>query len=116
MGQGTSRRVAGQGQPAAGRLVGHMEALGFPLRQEAILQTLTSDVVKSSEIEGGRLDQEQVRSSIARRLGMDVGGLKPMDRNVCPRRDKTTAVPPTMLSAVPVEETVQGFPLLAGTR
>lgn len=65
-----------------GRLIGHMEALGFSLQQEAVLQTLTSDVLKSSEIEGERLDPEQVRSSIARRLGMDVGALKPADRNV----------------------------------
>jgi Fic family protein len=59
-----------------------MEALGFPLRQEAVLQTLTADVLKSSEIEGEKLDAEQVRSSIARRLGMDIGALKPADRNV----------------------------------
>src|SRR5215510_3463052 len=65
-----------------GRLVGHMEALGFKLRQEATLQTLTTDVLKSSEIEGERLDAEQVRSSIARRLGMDIGALKPADRHV----------------------------------
>jgi Fic family protein len=65
-----------------GRLTGHMEALGFNLRQEAVLQTLTADVLKSSEIEGENLDAEQVRSSIARRLGMDIGALKPADRNV----------------------------------
>ena len=65
-----------------GRLIGHMEALGLGLRQEAVLQTLTGDVLKSSEIEGERLDAEQVRSSIARRLGMDIGALKPADRNV----------------------------------
>src|ERR1017187_4036960 len=65
-----------------GRLIGHMEALGFNLRQEAVLQTLTSDVLKSSEIEGEKLDAEQVRSSIARRLGMDIGALTPADRNV----------------------------------
>jgi len=65
-----------------GRLTGHMEALGFHLRQEALLQTLTADVVKSSEIEGEKLDTEQVRSSIARRLGMDIGALTPADRNV----------------------------------
>jgi Fic family protein len=59
-----------------------MEALGFPLQQEAMLQTLTEDVVKSSEIEGEKLDVSQVRSSIARRLGMDVGGLKGADRHV----------------------------------
>src|SRR3954452_7794898 len=65
-----------------GRLTGHMEALGFSLRQEALLQTLTGDVLKSSEIEGERLDAGQVRSSIARRLGMDIGALKPADRHV----------------------------------
>jgi Fic family protein len=65
-----------------GRLLGNMEALGFNLRQEAVLQTLTEDVLKSSEIEGEKLDAAQVRSSIARRLGMDIGALKPADRNV----------------------------------
>jgi len=65
-----------------GRLIGHMEALGFNLRQEAVLQTLTGDVVKSSEIEGEKLDAEQVRSSLARRLGMDVAGLQPTHRDV----------------------------------
>jgi Fic family protein len=65
-----------------GRLVGHMEALGFPIRQEAVLETLTTDVLKSSEIEGEKLDAEQVRSSIARRLGIDIGALKPADRDV----------------------------------
>jgi Fic family protein len=65
-----------------GRLLGHMEALGFLLQQEAVLQTLTEDVVKSSEIEGEKLDATQVRSSIARRLGMDVGALEPVDRHV----------------------------------
>jgi Fic family protein len=65
-----------------GRLIGHMEALGFHLQQEAVLQTLTADVLKSSEIEGERLDAEQVRSSIARRLGIDIGALKPADRDV----------------------------------
>ncbi len=59
-----------------------MEALGFNLQQEAVLQTLTADVLKSSEIEGEKLDAEQVRSSIARRLGIDIGGLKPADRHV----------------------------------
>lgn len=65
-----------------GRLIGRMEALGFNLRSEAVLQTLTQDVIKSSEIEGENLDAEQVRSSIARRLGMDIGGLIPADRDV----------------------------------
>ena len=59
-----------------------MEALGFPLRSEAVLQTLTLDIVKSSEIEGEILDAAQVRSSVARRLGMDVGGLVSSDRHI----------------------------------
>lgn len=65
-----------------GRLVGRMEALGFPLRSEAVLQTLTEDVLKSSEIEGEILERQQVRSSIARRLGLDVGTVPTADRNV----------------------------------
>jgi Fic family protein len=65
-----------------GRLLGRMENLGFKLRQEAVLRTLTEDVLKSSEIEGEKLDAEQVRSSVARRLGMDIGGLKSADRNI----------------------------------
>jgi Fic family protein len=65
-----------------GRLIGRMEALGFKLRAEAALETLTEEVIKSSEIEGEFLDKDQVRSSIARRLGMDIGALTPADRNV----------------------------------
>ncbi len=65
-----------------GRLLGKMEGLGFDLRSEAHLRTLTEDVVKTSEIEGEKLERAQVRSSIARRLGMDVAGLVAADRNV----------------------------------
>ncbi|MCB1678059.1 MAG: Fic family protein [Halioglobus sp.] len=65
-----------------GRLLGKMEGLGFELRGEAHLHTLTEDVVKTSEIEGETLERDQVRSSIARRLGMDVGGLVSADRDV----------------------------------
>src|SRR6266702_6826582 len=65
-----------------GRLLGQMESLGFDLKAEASLQTLTEDVVKSSEIEGEILDRNQVRSSIARRLGIDIGALTPVERNV----------------------------------
>ncbi len=65
-----------------GRLIGRMLAIGFPLREEAVLKTLTEDVLKSSEIEGEILDKDQVRSSIARRLGMEVGALPPADRKV----------------------------------
>ena len=65
-----------------GRLLGRMEGLGFQLRNEASLATLTSDVVKSSAIEGEVLNPELVRSSIARRLGMDIGGAAPVNRDV----------------------------------
>jgi Fic family protein len=65
-----------------GRLTGRMEGLGFSLRNEAVLQTLTEDVLKSNEIEGEKLDKDQVRSSIARRLGLDIGGLVAVDRHV----------------------------------
>ena len=65
-----------------GRLLGQMGAPGFDLRSEAHLRTVTEDVVKTSEIEGEKLDSDQVRSSIARRLGLDVGGLIPSARDV----------------------------------
>jgi Fic family protein len=81
----SQERLAGQLAAVShrqGRLIGRMESLGFTLRAEAMLQTLTEDVMRSSEIEGEILDKEQVRSSIARRLGMDVGALTPADRNV----------------------------------
>ncbi len=64
-----------------GRLIGGMESIGFHARAETILQTLTQDVVKSSEIEGEILDQSLVRSSVARHLGMDVAA-DPIDRNI----------------------------------
>ncbi len=64
-----------------GKLMGKMEAIGFNLKSEAVLQTLTLDVLKSTEIEGEILNADQVRSSIARKLGMDISGLVPSDRN-----------------------------------
>ena len=67
--------LLGQVSREQGRLLGRMQDLGFELRREAQLSTLTEDVVRSSEIEGEKLDSDQVRSSIARRLGMEVGGL-----------------------------------------
>jgi Fic family protein len=63
-----------------GRLLGRMEALGFSLRAEATLATLTQDAIKTSEIEGEVLDAGQVRSSLARRLGLEQGGLPPSDK------------------------------------
>jgi Fic family protein len=65
-----------------GWLMGRMEGFGFRLLEEASLATLTQDVLKSSEIEGEILDGAQVRSSIARRLGLDIGPLTPADRRV----------------------------------
>lgn len=65
-----------------GRLLGRMETLGFQLREEATLETLTQDVVKTSEIEGEKLDAQQVRSSLARSMGMDIGALPLIDRDV----------------------------------
>jgi Fic family protein len=65
-----------------GKLLGQMNTLGFATKEEAALNTLTLDVIKSSEIEGEKLDYEQVRSSIARRLGINIAGLTPANRNV----------------------------------
>ena len=65
-----------------GKILGNMERMGFALRAEATLQMLTSDVIKSCEIEGELLDVAQVRSSIARRLGMDIAGMVPSDSHV----------------------------------
>jgi Fic family protein len=65
-----------------GRLLGRMEGLGFELKREATLGTLTNDVVKSSAIEGENLNPDEVRSSIARRLGIDIAGLVPASRDV----------------------------------
>ena len=59
-----------------------MEGLGFPLRQEANLLSLTDEVVKSSAIEGERLDVDEVRSSIAHRLGIETAGMVPVGRDV----------------------------------
>jgi len=65
-----------------GLIIGQMDAAGFDIKESALLDTLTLDVTKSSEIEGEHLDAVQVRSSIANRLGIDIGGAVPSDRNV----------------------------------
>src|SRR6266516_662997 len=65
-----------------GRLVGRMEAHGCPLQQEVTLEALTEETVKSSGIERQKLHVAQVRSSIARRLGMAVAGVDVVDRRV----------------------------------
>ena len=74
--------LLGEVRSLLGRLVGKMESLGFELKGEAVLETMSLDVLKSSEIEGEILNPEQVRSSLARKLGMDISGLIPSDRNV----------------------------------
>jgi Fic family protein len=65
-----------------GRLTGRMEEFGFKLKAEANLEALAEEVIKSSEIEGEVLNRDQVRSSLARRLGVDIGALAPSERNV----------------------------------
>lgn len=65
-----------------GRILGLMSQAGFKLQEATLLDTLTLDVTKSSEIEGEKLNTDQVRSSIARRLGIELGGTIPADRNV----------------------------------
>ncbi|MDB5159292.1 MAG: Fic family protein [Mucilaginibacter sp.] len=65
-----------------GRILGLMSSAGFKLQENAVLDTLTLDVTKSSEIEGEKLNTDQVRSSIARRLGIELAGAVPVDRNV----------------------------------
>lgn len=65
-----------------GRLIGRMEGIGFELREEAVLETLTEDIIKSCEIEGELLNPKEVRSSVARRLGMEISGLPNASRDV----------------------------------
>jgi len=65
-----------------GKIIGQMNSIGFSAKEEATLTTLTMDIMKSSEIEGEKLDYDQVRSSIARRLGINVGGMVTANRNV----------------------------------
>ena len=67
---------------AQGFLLGKMDSLGFDVRNNALLQVLTENIIKSSEIEGQILDKHIVRSSIARRLGIDVGGEDLISRDV----------------------------------
>jgi Fic family protein len=74
--------IFGEVRNLQGKIIGQMNTLGFASKEETSLTTLTLDVIKSSEIEGEKLDYQQVRSSIARRLGINVAGLVPSDRNV----------------------------------
>ena len=74
--------LLGQVHRAQGTLLGRMQGLGLGLREQATLMMLTEDVLKTSEIEGERLNPDAVRSSVARRLGVDIGALAPADRHV----------------------------------
>lgn len=74
--------VFGEVRNLQGRIIGQMDTIGFKNREEAALSTLTLDVIKSAEIEGERLDYDQVRSSIARKLGINMAGLVNANRNV----------------------------------
>ena len=74
--------VFGEARMIQGKIIGQMNALGFSTKAEATLTALTLDVVKSSEIEGEILNYEQVRSSIARRLGINTAGLVPSSRHI----------------------------------
>lgn len=74
--------IFGEVRLMQGKIIGQMNALGFSAKEEATLTALTLDVVKSSEIEGEILNYDQVRSSIARRLGINTGGLVPSNRHI----------------------------------
>jgi len=74
--------ILGKVRHLQGKIFGQINALGFSIKEETMLTTLTLDVLKSSEIEGEILNYEQVRSSIARRLGLDYAGMVYPDRNV----------------------------------
>ncbi len=74
--------IFGEVRHLQGEISGYMKAIGFSTKEEATLSTLTLDVVKSSEIEGEYLNYQQVRSSIARRLGIETAGLSIVNKNV----------------------------------
>lgn len=74
--------IFGEVRHLQGKIIGQLNSIGFKSKEEATLSTLTLDVIKSSEIEGEKLDYQQVRSSIARRLGINIAGIVPANRNV----------------------------------
>ena len=78
----TISTILGRVRHRQGRILGQMQTLGFQIQEETMLKALTMDVIKSSEIEGELLNPEQVRSSIARRLGIEIAGALPAERNV----------------------------------
>ena len=75
-------KILGSVRHRQGKILGQMQALGFRMQEETMLKALTMDVMKSSEIEGELLNPEQVRSSIARRLGIEIAGALPTERDV----------------------------------
>lgn len=75
-------KIIGSVRHRQGKILGQMQALGFRIQEETMLKALTMDVMKSSEIEGELLNPEQVRSSIARRLGIEIAGTLPAERDV----------------------------------
>lgn len=78
----TINAIFGEVRLMQGKIIGQMNTLGFSAKEEATLTALTLDVVKSSEIEGELLNYDQVRSSIARRLGINTAGLVPSSRHI----------------------------------
>ncbi len=74
--------ILGKVRHLQGKIFGQMQSIGFSVKEQTLLSTLTLDVLKSSEIEGEYLNYEQVRSSIARRLGIEYTGLVNIDRNI----------------------------------
>ena len=74
--------ILGKTRNLQGKIIGRMESLGFDLQSEATLEALSQEILSSTEIEGEILNPQQVRSSVARRLGMDIAGLVPSERNV----------------------------------
>ena len=75
-------KILGSVRHRQGQILGQMQALGFRIQEETMLKALTMDVMKSSEIEGELLNHEQVRFSIARRLGIEIAGALPAERDV----------------------------------
>lgn len=74
--------IFGEVRQMQGKIIGQMNAMGFSTKEETTLNSLTLDIVKSSEIEGELLNYEQVRSSVARRLGINTAGLVPSNRHI----------------------------------
>lgn len=77
---GVTSTILGSVRHQQGKILGQMQSLGFRVQEETMLKALTMDVIISSEIEGELLNPEQVRSSIARRLGFEIEGAVPTER------------------------------------